>query len=122
MRKFVRLCLAGAVLAVGGYPTGVVQQAQARWKPQYADSPYAEWFQQQRNKQGLSCCDPSDAYPVYDAYIKQGKWHVPIHGKDYEIYPSQLLDGPNPTGHAVVWYDRAGDYVLIYCFAPGPMN
>jgi hypothetical protein len=110
------------VLAVGGYPTGVVQQARARWKPQYTDSRYAEWFQQQRKKQGLSCCDRGNAHPVYDTYIKQGKWHVPIRGRDYEIEPHQFLNGPNPTGHAVVWYDRAGIYVLIYCFAPKPMN
>ena len=73
------------MLVVGGNPAGVVQQAEARWKPQYADSPYREWFEQQRSKQGLSCCDPSDAYLVYDAYIKQGKWHVPIHGREVTI-------------------------------------
>jgi hypothetical protein len=122
MRKFLCLCLTITVLAVGGYPTGVVQQAQARWKPQYADSPYREWFNQQRNGWGWLCCDRSDAHPVYDAYIKQGKWHVPIRGRDYEIEPHQLLNGPNPTGHAVIWYDDFGDYVWINCFAPGPLN
>ena len=117
MRKFVRLCVAVVVLAVAG----VVQQAQARWKPQYADSPYRGWYEHQRDRRGWSCCARSDAHPVYDAYIKRGKWHVPIHGRDYEINPRQLLDGPNPTGHAVVWYDSVGDYVFIFCFAPGPM-
>jgi hypothetical protein len=61
------------------------------------------------------------AHPIYDAYLKQGKWHVVIHGRDYEINPRQLLNGPSPTGHAVVWYDGVGDYVDIFCFAPGPM-
>jgi hypothetical protein len=117
MRKFVRLCVAVVVLAVAG----VVQQAQAGWKPQYADSPYRGWYEHQRDRRGWSCCARSDAHPVYDAYIKLGKWHVPIHGRDYEINPRQLLDGPNPTGHAVVWYDGVGDYVFIFCFAPGPM-
>jgi hypothetical protein len=121
MRKFARLCLAVTVLAVGGNLAGVLQQAQARWKPQYADAPYRQWFKQQRDNDGWSCCDRSDAHPAYDAYLKQGKWHVPIHGRDYEINSRQLLDGPNPTGHAVVWYDGAGDYVFIFCFAPGPM-
>jgi hypothetical protein len=97
MRKFSCLCLAIAVLPIGG--AGIVQQAQARWKSQYANAPYAEWYKRQRDHVGWSCCDLSDAHPVYDAYIKRGKWHVPIHGRDYEINPRQLLDGPNPTGH-----------------------
>ena len=122
MRKFVRFCLAVTVLAVGGNPTGVGQQAQARWKPKYTDTQYREWFEQQRDGRGWSCCEQGDAHPVYDAYIKRGKWHVPIRGKDYEIKPHQLIDGPNPTGHAVIWYDSVGDYIAIYCFAPGPMN
>jgi hypothetical protein len=120
MRKFVCLCLAIAVLAIGG--AGIVQQAQARWKSQYANAPYAEWYKRQRDGWGWLCCDRSDAHPVYDAYVKQRKWHVPIHGRDYEIEPHQLLNGPNPTGHAVIWYDDSGDYVWINCFAPGPMN
>ena len=122
MRKFAGACLAVTVLAVGGNPAGIVQQAQARWKPEYADAPYREWFEQQNDSSGWPCCARSDAHSVYDAYIKQGKWYVPIDGRDYEIKPHQLLDGPNPTGHAVLWYDSVGDYVAIYCFAPGPMN
>jgi hypothetical protein len=121
MRKCVRLCLAVAVLVVGGNLADFMQQAEARWKPKYADAPYRQWFEQQRDNNGLSCCDHSDAHAAYDAYIKDGKWHVPIHGRDYKIYLRQLLDGPNPTGHAVVWYDATGDHIVIYCFAPGPM-
>ena len=52
---------------------------------------------------------------------RKGKWYVPIDGTHYEIQPNQLLDGPNPTGHAVVWYDGAGDHVTIFCFAPGSL-
>jgi hypothetical protein len=122
MRKFLRLCLTITVLVVGGNPAGVVQQAQARWKPQYTDSPYREWYQQQHDRVGWSCCGLGDAHPVYDAYIKQGKWHVPVRGRDYEIELHQLLSGPNPTGHAVIWYEDYDDYVIINCFAPGPMN
>jgi hypothetical protein len=122
MRKFLRLCLTITVLVVGGNPAGVVQQAQARWKPQYTDSPYREWYQQQHDRVGWSCCGLGDAHPVYDAYIKQGKWHVPVRGRDYEIELHQLLSGPNPTGHAVIWYEDYDDYVIINCFAPGAMN
>ena len=117
MRKLVRLCFAVTALLV----SVVVQQAQARWKPAYAVSPYREWYKHQRDRRGWPCCARSDAHPAYDAYTKQGKWHVVIHGKDYQISPRQLLHGPNPTGHAIVWYDGVGDYVDIFCFAPGPM-
>ena len=27
--------------------------------------------------------------------------------------------GPNPTGHAIVWYLDYGGDLVIYCFAPG---
>jgi hypothetical protein len=121
MQKFICLCIAVAVLAVVNL--GVAQQAQSRWKSEYASAPYREWFAQQRNKSGQSCCGYADAHAVYDAYIKQGKWYVSIEGTVYQIQPHQLLDGPNPTGHAVVWYfeDEIVPTKEIYCFAPGPM-
>jgi hypothetical protein len=119
MPKFICFCFAVTVLAVKN--VGIVQQAQARSKPEYADSPYREWFARQRSSEGRSCCELSDAHPVYDAYVKEGKWYVPIDGVNHEIRSHQLLSGRNPTGHAVVWYKRAGNYILIYCFAPGPL-
>jgi hypothetical protein len=45
MRKFVGLSFAVTVLLV----SGVVQQVQARWKSEYADAAYHEWFQQQHD-------------------------------------------------------------------------
>lgn len=121
MQKVIYLCFAVAVLAAGN--GGVVQQAQARWKPEYADSPYAKWFAQQRNKAGQLCCDSADAHAIYNAYIRQGKWHVSIGGRDYEIQPYQLLKGPNPTGHALIWYlnDTVRSRIFIYCFSPGTL-
>jgi hypothetical protein len=124
MQKFICLCIAVAVLAVGN--VGVAQQAQGRWKPEYANSPNREWFAQQQNKHGYDCCDYADTHAVYDAYIKQGKWYVPIDGTVHEIQSYQVLDGSNPTGHAVIWYikyELLGLYpvVDIFCFAPGPM-
>jgi hypothetical protein len=125
MRKARGLCLAAvmavAALATGGNPAAVVPPAQARWKLDFANAPHRTWYAQQHDQAGWSCCDRGDAHPVYDAYIRRGKWYVPIDGIHYAIQPHQLLDGPNPTGHAVVWYDGAGDYVTIFCFAPGPL-
>jgi hypothetical protein len=111
-----------AVFGVAGIIAATVwQQAQARWKAEYADAPNREWFAQQRDSEGWSCCDRSDAHPVYDAYIRQGKWYVPVDGTHHEVQPYQLVDGTNPTGHGIVWYDGAGDHVTIFCFAPGPL-
>ena len=120
-RKPRRLLLVAVLALVGGISMVVAHQVQARWKPEYADAPYREWFAQQHDSDGWSCCDRSDAHAAFDAYIRKGKWYVPIDGTHYEIQPNQLLDGPNPTGHAVVWYDGAGDHVTIFCFAPGSL-
>jgi hypothetical protein len=125
MRKARGLCLtavlAVAALTIGANSAGFVPPAQARWKPEFADSPHKAWFERQRNREGWSCCDRSDAHPIYNAHIKHGKWYVQIDGTQHEIEPKQLLEGPNPTGHAVVWYGGAGDHVTIFCFAPGPL-
>ncbi len=106
---------------IGGNPTTVMWPAQARWKPGFANAPHAAWYARQHDKAGWSCCEHSDAHPVYDAYISHGKWYVQIDGTQHEISPNQILEGPNPTGHAVVWYGGAGDHVTIFCFAPGPL-
>jgi hypothetical protein len=125
MRKAHSPCLmavlAVSALAAVGNLGPVAPPAEARWKPAYADAPHREWFAQQHDEEGWSCCDRSDAHPAYDAYIMRGKWYVPIDGTPRQIQPHQILEGPNPTGHAVVWYDGAGDHVTIFCFAPGPL-
>jgi hypothetical protein len=38
----------------------------------------------------------------------------------YRIEPYKVLDGPNPTGHAIWWYLDYGDWgITTFCFAPG---
>jgi hypothetical protein len=98
------------------------RQAHARWKPEFANAPYRAWYEQQHDREGWSCCDHADAHDVYSSYFRDGKWYVPIDGIDHEVLPHQLLDGANPTGHAVVWYDGAGDHITIFCFAPGTLS
>jgi hypothetical protein len=125
MRNARDLCLAAvlavAALATGGNPTAVMPPAQARWKLEFTNAPHRTWYAQQHDHAGWSCCDRADAHPVYDAYIRRGKWYVPIEGTHHQIPPERVLDGPNPTGHAVVWYSGAGDHVTIFCFVPGPL-
>jgi hypothetical protein len=125
MSKFPRLRSVGALVAtalvISATPAAHVGQAHARWTPMFRNSPHMAWYAQQHDKEGWSCCERSDAHAVYDAYIKHGKWYVPINGLHHEIQPHQILEGRNPTGHAVVWYDGQGDHVTIFCFAPGPL-
>jgi len=116
------LAVSTIALSIGSILATIASSAQARWKPEHANSPYRQWFSEQTDGRDAVCCDESDAASVYDAYIKDGKWYVPINGKDFAIGPYQLLDDPNPTGHAVVRYDAIGDDVTIYCFAPGPQS
>jgi len=108
-------------ILIGGMVFPGIQMAQARWKSEFANSPFKNWYSQQHDYVGWSCCDQSDAHATYDAYIKNGQWHVPIDGIDHEIYWHQVLDGPNPTGHGVVWYTGMGEHITIFCFAPGAL-
>ncbi len=123
MNKIGSFGLGAIVLFViaSGDPTSVLPEAAARWKSEFVNAPHRAWYAAQRDKQGWSCCDQGDAHAVFDAYLRHGKWIVPIDGIQHEIEPDQLLDGPNPTGHAVVWYDGADDHVTIFCFAPGSL-
>jgi hypothetical protein len=77
MRKFLRLCLTISVLAVGGNPAGVVQQAQARWKPQYTDSPYREWYQAATRPRGLVMLWPWRRPPGLRCLHKAGEMACP---------------------------------------------
>jgi hypothetical protein len=91
--------------------------------PPDADPTLHIWFERQRSVRGVLCCSIADGHILgddewrtngsfYEVYI-QGEWH--------RIQPTQLRDpagGPNPTGHAVVWY-TVRDRLIIYCFAPG---
>jgi len=110
-----------SALAVSATSIILALPADARWKPEFRTSPHRAWFERQRDKNGWSCCDRSDAHAVYDAYLRRGKWYVPIDGVDHEIAPHQVLDDPNPTGHAIVWYDGKGQGLTIFCFSPGPL-
>jgi hypothetical protein len=79
----------------------IASPAHARWKPQYASSPYAVWYESQRGCGGGKCCHEADAEPYY------GSWTFNADG-------SVTLDNGART-HAVWWHkDR-----VSFCFAPG---
>lgn len=89
--------------------------AEAKWKPQYAQSPNASWFDAQRDCKGGNCCGRADGEPYYDGYEVNADGSVTL-GNGTRIESCQVLTGPNPTGHAIWWHGGA----RTYCFSPGP--
>ena len=93
----------------------------AHWKPQYAGSPYASWFAQQRNANGTSCCDQADGHFYDGAYTLNRDGSVTV-GK--EVIPkSKVLTGANPTGRPIWWYYAFSDGTKsTICFIPGTLT
>ncbi|WP_155253466.1 hypothetical protein [Bradyrhizobium japonicum] len=86
----------------------------------YANSPHKEWFSQQRNSVGMSCCDESDGHRFYGDYVIKEDGSVVVEGHTIESY--KVLKGPNPVGSAVWWYVDTAYGRVTYCFMPGPLT
>lgn len=101
---------------------GTLATAAARWKPDYvsADPKIQAWYHDQHNDKGEWCCDESDGHPFYGAYVlnKDGSVTLVTEKGLHSIPSYKVLKGPNPTGHAVWWFDSNRDY----CFAPGTLG
>jgi hypothetical protein len=86
----------------------------------------------QPDNPGSSCCGLADAYWCDEYFSRDGKAycritdgrddkplgrpHIPI-GTEFEIPPYKLkFDRGNPTGHAVIFVNRAGH---VWCFVQG---
>jgi hypothetical protein len=98
------------------------------------ESVVGKWFARQTNMRNGSCCGEGDGHRLAD-----NQWRIVGTGTamhydvqiDNRWYPiedwqarKQLVEDPNPTGVAIVWYSynrfEGGDGgVQIYCFAPG---
>lgn len=94
--------------------------------PPNADPVLHEWFEHQYSIGKSFCCNEADGHILNETeWRTNGKgYDVNINGKWYAIPPEAMVDvrrgGPNPTGHAVVWYKIKGDDdVTIFCFAQG---
>lgn len=95
--------------------------ASARWKAEYAGSPWANWFSSRYDGHGNYCCDQSDGHFFDGGYevLKDGSVKI-----SSEIIPAwKVLSGPNPTHRAIWWYAGKvpGDHTT-YCFALGPLG
>ena len=81
-----------------------------------------EWFQQQRNKRNVPCCDGHDATKLADVDWdtmrgEDGKSHykVRVDGEWREVPDDALVDGPNKEGEALLWIFHG----QLLCFMPG---
>jgi len=89
------------------------------------NSPLHKWFDNQHSVTGAWCCSISDGHILKskDWRVSGDHYEVWIGGQWRKIKQKMLVNpagGPNPTGHAIVWYNLypEGD-VQIYCFLPG---
>ena len=111
--------LHGAVAAI----LALLSDAALGAPPPNADPVLHQWFETQHSAGGAWCCDVSDGHILDD-----GDWRadgigyaVRISGAWWPVPSDALRDpkgGPNPTGHAIVWFVNA-EVPHIYCFAPG---
>ena len=89
-----------------------------------AEGPIHSWFEHQHSVSGEWCCKLADGKILSDSEwrISGGHYDVWLSNK-WRLVPSSALrspeGGPNPTGHAIVWWKRFEHEVIILCFAPG---
>lgn len=93
----------------------------------YDNAPFHHWFKSQYNAKGQWCCDVADGHGYDGAYRFGNDGSVTLgdlFGQSRTIESFKVLKGPNPTGHAVVWYtlNEVSGQPTIYCFAPGPLS
>jgi hypothetical protein len=110
----------GAASAVLLFLALTVGPAPARDDGRYANSPHKEWFSQQRNSAGMSCCDEADGHRYYGDYVIKEDGSVVVEGQTIESY--KVLKGSNPVGSAVWWYVDTPYGRSTYCFMPGPLT
>lgn len=98
--------------------------ALAHWSGdrEQADPKIVKWYGEQHNARGAWCCDNADGHPFYDDYKLDADGSVEFQylGQHHHIPAYKVLQGANPTGHAVWWWVRRYDGKHIdYCFALG---
>jgi hypothetical protein len=82
------------------------------------------WFEHQHSVTGAWCCNVADGHVLAESQwrISGGRYEVWINHAWHTVPATALRDplgSPNPTGHAIAWWTRAGNETVILCFAPG---
>lgn len=91
---------------------------------EYDNSPNHQWFEQQTNADGRSCCGSADGQ-VYDGNYtmnNDGSVTLDLDAGPYQIAASNVLKGPNPTGHPIWWHNDYNGVITTYCFSPGTLG
>jgi hypothetical protein len=88
------------------------------------NGPLHAWFEHQHSVTGDWCCSLADGHILADSdwRVFDDHYEVWINGIWYPIPATALRDplgGPNPTGHAVIWWSQVRNEIVIHCFAPG---
>jgi hypothetical protein len=90
----------------------------------YDKAPNKKWYESQVNKKGEWCCNEADGHPYYGDYklTEDGRVVFDFQGQHVEIPKDRVLNGPNPTGHAVWWYTDGASGRFDWCFATGSLG
>lgn len=83
-----------------------------------------DWFMGLKSKNGVSCCDGSDATRLDDIDwdSKDGHYRVRLNKEWVDVPDEAVIIDPNKAGPTMVWpYYINGALVGIRCFMPGVM-
>jgi hypothetical protein len=100
--------------------------ASAYADPPPGPTPYHDWFAKQWSIGKSFCCNEADGHVLDDSDWRMvgGHYEVRINGNWIQVPATAMVDsargGPNPTGHAVIWYVTGSEGgIRLYCFAQG---
>ena len=88
------------------------------------NAPLHDWYSRLHNREGAVCCDEAEVRPVerWD-HAENGGFTVTIDGQAWDVPRSQIVDGVNKFGDALVWayplHDTNAPVTGIRCFLPG---
>jgi hypothetical protein len=82
------------------------------------------WFEHQHSLTGDWCCNVADGHILDEAeWRASGDYYEVWIDHAWRVVPETAVrdprGGPNPTGHAVVWWTKVGTEIMIHCFGPG---
>lgn len=82
-----------------------------------------EWVEGLKSKAApYGCCAINEGIPNPATWSADGKYHVKIEGKWYDVPDDALITVPNKLGYAVVWYFKEDGKIMIRCFMPGTLT